>query len=143
MGNSYIEFRNRQQKEFNALPIGYAFSNEQFKQMMEGWGLTERDTDKIVSISSGGFIQKKDAEKVHDTMSRFEREYDEAIASDKTGDGFIYQMFLAELQNHEYSYTGDVEETLDELGYTMKDVYADSRLLHGLKKAVLKATMED
>lgn len=36
---SYREMRERQQKEFNELPLGFAFSNEQFAEMMKGWGL--------------------------------------------------------------------------------------------------------
>lgn len=35
---SYREMRERQQKEFNELPLGFAFSDEQFNKMMEGWG---------------------------------------------------------------------------------------------------------
>ena len=58
-----------------------------------------------------------------------------AISDYKTGDVFIYQMFLYELDNHEYGYTGDSEETLDALDYTMEQVQADARLLHGFEKA--------
>lgn len=62
------------------------------------------------------------------------------LQEDKTGDGFIYQMFLCELSNHEYNYTEDVEETLDALGYTWEQIMADKRLLHGLKMAQKKIT---
>ena len=44
-------------------------------------------------------------------------------------------MFLAELADHEYGYTGDDDDTLDALGYTMEQVMADKRLLHGFEKA--------
>lgn len=67
--------------------------------------------------------------------ARHEKEMAAAISDDKTGDGFIYQMFLYELNNHEYGYTGDSEETLDALDYTMEQVQADARLLHGFEKA--------
>ena len=49
-------------------------------------------------------------------------------------------MFLCELSNHEYTYTEDVEETLDALGYTWEQIMADKRLLHGLKMAQKKIT---
>ena len=42
---SYRELRERQQKEFNELPLGFAFSMEQFRGMMEEWGL---DPEKYV-----------------------------------------------------------------------------------------------
>ena len=44
--NKYAELRSRQQKEVNALPLGFAFSNRQFEEMMKGWGLDpEKDLD--------------------------------------------------------------------------------------------------
>lgn len=36
---SYRELRDRQQKEFNELPLGFAFSDKQFDEMMKKWGL--------------------------------------------------------------------------------------------------------
>ena len=61
--NQYQEMRDRQQQEFNALPLGFAFGQKQFNEMMRGWGLhPERDVKKICSIGAGGYIQKKDVE---------------------------------------------------------------------------------
>lgn len=51
-------------------------------------------------------------------------------------------MFLYELANHEYGYTGELEDTLDALGYTAEDINADKRLLHGLERAT-KRIMEE
>lgn len=134
--NRYAELRNRQQKEFDELPISAAFSNEQFKKMMEGWGLTEDDTDKIYHIGFGAYIQKKDAEKLHETTKRHNEEMEAAIAADETGEGFIYEMFLYELDNHEYGYTGELEDTLDAIGYTLNEVNANKALNAGMLKAV-------
>lgn len=134
--NRYAELRHRQQEEFNALPLGFAFSNKQFDEMMRNWGLDpEKDVDKIYSIGAGGFVQKKDAELLHETHKRLDEEMAAAIAADETGEGFIYEMFLYELDNHEYGYTGELEETLDALGYTVEDINADKRLLRGLNMA--------
>lgn len=134
--NKYSELRQRQQQEFNALPLGFAFSQKQFGEMMEEWGLDpEKDLDKIYRIPGGGYVQKKDADLLHQTTERHSAEMAAVIAEDKTGDDFIYQMFLAELADHEYGYTGDSEDTLDALGYTMEQVQADARLMHGFEKA--------
>ena len=93
--NQYQKLRDRQQQEFNALPLGFAFSDKQFREVMQAWGLDpEKDTDKIFSIGYGGFIQKKDAELLHTTTARHEEELAAAIAADQTGDGFICDMFL-------------------------------------------------
>ena len=35
--NAYQQLKDRQQKEFNAFPLGAAFSNAQFKEMMRKW----------------------------------------------------------------------------------------------------------
>ena len=137
--NRYAELRKRQQEEFNALPLGFAFSQKQFNEMMEGWGLDpEKDLDKILSIPAGGYVQKKDADLLHQTVERHDTEMAAAISEDKTGEGFIYEMFLYELDNHEYGYTRDTEDTLDALGYTAEQVLGDPRLKHGIEKAVTK-----
>lgn len=68
---SYRELRDRQQKEFNELPLGFAFSDKQFDEMMEKWGLDpEKDLDKIYRVPGGGFIQKKDHEHFHEVLDR-------------------------------------------------------------------------
>lgn len=138
MKNRYAEPRQRQQEEANALPIGFAFSNEQFEEMMRKWGLNvqkKADLAKIYSIGYGGYIQKKDADLLHTTRLRHAKEMEEAIAEDKTGEGFIYEMFLYELNNHEYGYTWNTEDTLDALDYTAEEVLNDPRLKRGLEKA--------
>ena len=134
--NKYAELRQRQQEEFNALPLGFAFSQKQFDEMMRDWGLDpEKDCGKIYRIPAGGYVQKKDADLLHQTTERHSAEMAAAIAEDKTGEGFIYEMFFCELDNHEYGYTGDSENTLYALGYTMRQVMADKRLLRGFEKA--------
>jgi len=134
--NKYAELRQRQQEEFNALPLGFAFSQKQFDEMMRGWGLDpEKDTGKIYSIGAGGYVQKKDADLLHQTRERHDAELAAAIEADKTGDGFIDEMFLYELDNHEYGYTGESEDTLDALCLTAQEVAADKRLLRGFEKA--------
>ena len=134
--NKYAEMRTRQQKEFDSLPLGFAFNQKQVTETMQAWGLEpEKYLDKICSIGYGGFIQKKDAKLLHTTTARHEEELSAAIAADPTGDGFICDMFRYELDNHEYSYTMDLSDTLDALDYTPSDINADKRLLHGLEKA--------
>lgn len=135
--NEYAELRQRQQAEFNALPLGFAFSQKQFDEMMEGWGLDpEKDLDKILRVPGGGNVQKKDAGLLHQTAERHDAEMAAAIAGDAAGEGFIHQMFLYELDNHEYGYTRDTEDTLEALGYTAEDILGAPRLKRGIEKAV-------
>lgn len=136
--NRYADLNRRQQEEVHALPIGFAFGNKQFREMMEGWGLDpEKDLDKIYKLGgTGGFYKRTDSALIRDTFTRHEAELAEAIAADETGGGFIYEMFLYELDNHEYGYTRDTEDTLDALGYTAEQVLNDPRLKRGIEKAV-------
>ena len=134
--NRYMAMKQRHQEEVHALPLGFAYSNQQFKEMMENWGLDPvKDTDKIYRLPAGGFVQKKDHALLHETLDRHDAELKAAIAADETGDGFIYEMFLSELDDHEFGYTMDTEDTLDALGYTAAEVLGDPRLKHGIEKA--------
>ena len=134
--NAYQEMKDRQQKEFDAFPMGAAFSNQQFKDMMKKWGLTVNDTDKIISIGGGCYIRKTDKEALCALINRLNNEKENAIAADLTGDGFIFDMFVYELANHEYCITYDLEDTLDALGLTAEQINADKRLTHSLNKAI-------
>ena len=135
MKNLYLELKTKHEKEMNAFPIGACFSKEQFADMMQKWGLTVNDTDKICSIGGGCYLRKCDVRAFLDMSARFKQEKADAIAADKTGDGYIYQMFLYELANHEYCITYDYEDTFNALGLTIDEINADKRLLHGLRKA--------
>ena len=100
MKNFYEELKNKHQQEMNAFPIGACFSQKQFEEMMQKWGLTVHDTDKICSIGGGSYVRKSDYKEFIAMGKRFEKERKDAIVADKTGDGYIYQMFLYELANH-------------------------------------------
>ena len=132
---TYAELKNKQQKEMNAFPLGAAFSDKQFEGMMQRWGFSAEDTDKICSIGYGAFIRKSDKPAFLEMLERQKKERDEAIAADKTGNGYIYEMFLYELNNHEYGYTYELEDTLDALDLTYEDVQKDKRLARALEKA--------
>lgn len=133
---SYRELRDRQQKEFNELPLGFAFSDKQFDEMMGKWGLDpEKDLDKIYRIPGGGFIQKKAHKHFHEVLDRHNAEMEAAKAADEDGTGFLYQMFKYELDNHEYGYTGVLEDTLDCLGLTWEELKASPVMLKALDKA--------
>lgn len=142
--NEYQEMMDRQQQEVNALPLGFAFGQKQFDEMMRSWGLhPERDIKKIYSIGAGSYIQKKDAELLRQMSAQHRQELTAAVKADTTGDGFIFQMFYYELASHEYGYTGEAEDALDALGYTLEQVQADQRLCRGFERACKKIMKED
>lgn len=103
--NEYEKLKSKQQKEFNAFPIKFAF---------------------------------EDSKLFHEMLDRHEKELQKAISEDKDGTGFIFQMFLSELNNHEYIYTQDITDTLEALGYSYDDIMGNSKLYKGLIKACKK-----
>ena len=141
--NRYADLKQRQHEEFSAFPMQFAFSNKQFAEGMAALGLKPTDTDKIYKAPGGGFYRREDGPRLKEMMARFDQELESAIAADETGDGFIYEMFLYELNNHEYGYTMDTEETLDALGYTADEVLGDPRLKRGIEKAVTEIRERD
>lgn len=134
--NSYQELAARQQAEVNAFPFFFAFNNRDFEEGMRKLGLDPSETDKIRCLGrTGGYYRISDADAFREMLDRHERERQEAIAADLTGDGFIYEMFDVELADHEYGYTGDASDALCALGITFEKIAQDPRFLHGFEKA--------
>lgn len=131
--NKYAELKNNLQKEFDAFPFGFAFSNEQFEKMKEELGVKENS--ELISIGAGGFIRKTDEKALDELINGKEKRMREAIASDPTGEGFIKDMFLYELANHEYCITYDLRDTLEALDLTINEIMEDPRLKLGLELA--------
>lgn len=138
--NTYIEMKKRHQEEINAFPIQFAFNQEQLAEGMIKLGLKPSETSKICTVYGGGFILKSDKEKLIDLIKRHKKEQKDAIAADKTGEEFIYEMFDCELGNHEYNYTGDASDALAALGISWEDLKNNSCLRHGFEKACKSQT---
>jgi hypothetical protein len=135
MTNSYLTLKKKHQEEVNNFPMAFAFNNKQFEEAMEKLGLKKTDTDKVYSFVGGGIYRKTDAKALREMFDKHEKEMQEAIDQDTTGEGFIFDMFNYELANHEFGYTWDSESTLEALGLTMEEVQANEKLLHGFNKA--------
>lgn len=130
--NAYIQLKNKKQKEFNAFPMAFAFSSEQLKEGLDKLGITK---DEAVGIGVGGFIRKSDLEAFKAMVKKWNDAEAEAIANDKTGEGFIKDMFIYELDNHEFSYTGNSEDTVRDLGLTYEKIKSDKALSRGFDLA--------
>ena len=131
--NEYKAMKDRQQKRVNEFPAMFAFNENQFSEGLRKLNTTKKD---LVSIGAGGFIRRKDAAAFLQMLADFRSEKAAAIAADTTGDGFIFDMFDYELSNHEYSYTGDLTDTLEAVELTPEEINESPALLHGLEKAI-------
>lgn len=130
--NQYLEIKKRHQEEINNFSMFFAFSKKQFIEGMAKFGLTEKDTDKIYSIGGGGYILKKDSEKLQEIFERHSAEMVQAMKNKL----FVFDMFNYELANHEFNYTGSVDDTLDSLGLTQKEVNNNPILSKELQRAI-------
>lgn len=137
MANQYRALKIRQQKEFNKFSVVYAFNEAQFIEGLRKLGLDISEKDQVCALQdTGGFIRKSDKAALAELFDRHHREIAEAIAADKTGNGFIYDMFRYELAAHEYGFTEDPSEALEALGLTFEDVENDPRMLRALQRAM-------
>ena len=142
--NRYLEMKSKRSAAFNSFPMFFAFTDRSFEEGMRKLGFEPEDTDEICRLDGcGGFIRKTDKEAFLSLCRQQNQELADAIAADETGLGFIYDMFLYELKNHEYGYTWDDADTLEALGYTEDDINADPRLKAGLKAAKQKIMEDD
>lgn len=131
--NKYKQLIEKHQKEFNAIEKFFAFNESQFK---EGLKKLNCKKDDITRINGVFFIRKIDVNNVKELLTRQTKELNTAIKNDKTGLGFIKDMFLYELDNHEYMYTYDLTDTLNSLGFSKDDILNDKSLHNGLTVAI-------
>lgn len=141
--NAYKELTERQQQEFNALPIKAAFGRKQFIEMLESWNITEKEApEKIVNIGAGCFMLKEDTPQLKEISERHAAELAAELDADTTGETFKMQMFYYELANHEYIVTGDYYDTLQACGLTWEEINDDPTLKNALKLATEKYLAE-
>ena len=129
MTNLYVNLQDKHQAEYDAFPMIFAFSNEQFEE-----GLKKLNTapKEIVSLGYGTYIRKADISDFEKMVTRLNNEKSEML---NNNDRYTYQAFLYELANHEYGYTYDIEPTLQALNLTADQVANDHRLVSILNDA--------
>ena len=129
MKNLYVELQDKHQAEYNAFPMIFAFSNEQFNEGLKKLDATPKE---IVSLGYGSYIRKADVSDFEKMITRLNNEKSEML---NNNDRYTYQAFLYELANHEYGYTYDIEPTLQALNLTADQVANDHRLVSILNDA--------
>ena len=128
----YQELKAKHQVEVDAFPFGFAFNQSQFDEMMIKWGLKPTDIREILSIGGGGYIRRTDADAMKKMFARHEAEHKAAMQDDE----YLFSMFNYELANHEYGYTGELDDTLDALGLTIEEINTNPRMASALKRAI-------
>lgn len=135
--NKYKELTERHSEEYHKFPMYWAFGDEQYKGLLDKLKLTEKEAkSKLVNGPAGSIMFKEDVSKFKEMMNKHHKEIKDKIAEDKTGEGFIKDMFLYELNNHEYSYTRELDDTLAALGISDDDFNNNEALGKGLRLAI-------
>ena len=129
MTNLYVDLQDKHQAEYDAFPMMFAFSNEQFDEGLKKLDATPKE---LASIGYGGYIKKVDISDFKKMVTRLNNEKSEML---NNNDRYLYQAFLYELANHEYGYTYDIEPTLQALSLTADQVANDHRLVSILNDA--------
>ena len=129
MTNLYVDLQDKHQAEYDAFPMMFAFSNEQFEEGLKKLDATPKE---IVSLGYGTYIRKADISDFEKMVTRLNNEKSEML---NNNDRYLYQAFLYELANHEYGYTYDIEPTLQALGLTADQIADDHRLVTILNDA--------
>lgn len=116
---TYQELKKRHHDELNEFQgMFFAFSNEQLKQGMIKLGLKEDDYGSLVSIGAGGYLRKDKRDEFKALFARHEQERKEL----KKDEARLVDAIAYELSNHEYCITGNAQDALDVLGYTLETV---------------------
>ena len=135
---TYEEYKKKQQSEFNALPIFFAFSMEQFAREMEKRGLTVNDTDKIYRFGNGGFYLKSDAPIIREFMNK-----PDPIRELMNDSEFAESAFYYEMCNHEYGINmqgaWDVCSCFGDCEYDDEKGYSDYLKEMGYSKETINA----
>ena len=128
----YLEFKRDQEKIMNEFEsIFYAFNDKQFEEGMEKFGLDKADTGKIASLGGGGYILKDKSKAFYNMVNEFSNGLEAGLKEEV----FLLEALTYELQNHEYNYTGELEQAFAALGITMEDIESLSFGIEVLKKA--------
>ena len=144
--NLYKIQRDEQQKKANDFLnkfAFFAFSEEQFKAGLAKFNIQPGDTAVIVPLPGGGYILSERYDEFMDMIHAMQAERKAAIEDPETGAQFALDMFLEELANHEFTFTGDEWETLDALGIKFEDLESSETLRTALAKAKEILLQED
>lgn len=129
--NKYKQLKDQLQKQYDALPIKYAYSEMQFKNMLKQFETEAGGRVRLLHIGHGAYILAQDEKLIDEFLERSDRELSEAMKDDD----FLYDAFNYELANHEFCYTDDISDALDALGLTWEQIKDDKRIITILKRA--------
>ena len=121
-GWNYKQWINNKQEDFNKLPIYWAFGETQFKELLQKLNLkdTPEDLEKLVNVGYGGIMRKCDLFLLECHNNTFSSETLKFWLTHNFK--FAYTAFMYEMNNHEFGYTYEIEDTFNALGINFEDI---------------------
>ena len=131
---TYRELKARHQKAVNEFIKQHAFFAYDQEQHAEG--VRKLGTDDVVQIMAGGYVRSDQRDALVDMLQEQHAELIEAMRKEPA---FAVEAFRVELNNTEFSYTGDESDALELLGLTPEDIDAEAVLSDALEQAMQEA----
>lgn len=137
----FLDYKKRKTNEIFNKYVFYALTDYSLQEELDKRNSNinikeKKNLDKLISLGASGFVLKKDKnafEKALDTIGKIK---DNLIRDKEKGIDFCCEMFIYELNNHEYSYTNDIDDTLANMGLTRDKIARTPNLKKGLRKAL-------
>ena len=101
----YLDFKKRQQKEFEDFPIAYAFNDKQLEEALKKLGATKEEC--VTVFGHGDIVKRENAKPLVKMFERHTKELREKLREDKE---FAEAAFLYEMDNHEYAINWSADE---------------------------------
>lgn len=130
----YIEFKEKNQKEINNLPIYWAFGQSQLEEVAHELNFKSADEmiPHVKGIGYGGFCKEEDYHNIIDTFKRQDENLSDLLHNDFD---FLVDALEYELGNHEYVITYDISDALNSLGISLKEYDNSPELQKAMKLA--------
>ena len=103
--DEYLELKKRHQKEFEEIPIAYAFNDKQLQEALEKLGATKEEC--VTVFGHGDIVKRKDVKDLTSMMRRHNNELEQKLKDDVD---FAEAAFLYEMDNHEYAINWSADE---------------------------------
>ena len=126
---NYADWKNSKEKLGNFEGMFFAFNQEQLKEGIAKVGATK--DNKITSIGAGGYILTSRLKEFEELVEGSNKRLKTLMKDFE----FAVSAFRYELANHEYCITGDIEEAVYALNYTVDEVLNSKHLSDALLEA--------
>lgn len=133
--NAYTSMRQRHRQEVETFPMAFAFGENRLSEILAEWGVSREDVCSV--YGAGDIIRKKDKADYLAMCERHVQEVRDAVAEDKTGKGFILDMFLSEMDAHEFLWTENMDDVLAAIPFTRDEISGSEAMRNGLMLARL------